>query len=158
VPALFDTGALELLRRRHRRVEILAAKHYPPVVCPHVVSEYLFGQFQAGVSEPALVATRVFLAPFEVLASSAHTPDLCAELRARVQASGANVSDAVGWIAAHALEHGLPVVTTDPSFRRVPGLQVHLVRLPADARDHHSRTGLLDRRPRPRARVTSGDH
>jgi predicted nucleic acid-binding protein len=130
VPALFDTGALELLRRRHGRVEILASKHYPPVVCPHVVSEYLFGQFQARVSEAALVAARVFVAPFEVLATSARTPDLCAQLQAQLQESGATVTDAVSWIAAHAIEHGLPVVTTDATFRRVPGLKVHLVHLP----------------------------
>jgi predicted nucleic acid-binding protein len=130
VPALFDTGALELLRRRHRRVELLAARHYPPVVCPHVVSEYLFGQFHADVSEPALVAARVFLAPFETLAPSARTPDLCAQLRAQLHASAINAPESVCWIAAHAIEHGLAVVTTDRIFRRIPGLTVHLVHVP----------------------------
>jgi predicted nucleic acid-binding protein len=33
----------------------------------------------------------------------------------------------VCWIAAHALEHQMPVVTTDRSFRRLPGLRVHVV-------------------------------
>lgn len=132
MPALLDTGALELLRRRHRRVESLAVKYYPPVVCPHVVGEYLFGQFHTRASEPSLVAARVFLAPFEMLVPSANTPDVCAQLRAGLQASGIVISDSVSWIAAHALEHGLPVVTTDRDFRRIPGLQVHLITLPKE--------------------------
>ena len=40
----------------------------------------------------------------------------------------------VCWIAAHAFEHGFPVVTTDRDFRRVPGLRVHLVTLPREMR------------------------
>lgn len=132
MPALFDTGALELLRRRHRRVESLAVRHYPPVVCPQVVDEFLHAQFHARVTEPALVASRIYLAPFEMLLPSTRTPDLCAELRANLHAAGLTVPDAVCWIAAHALEHGLPVVTTDRDFRRLPGLQVHLVTLPQE--------------------------
>jgi predicted nucleic acid-binding protein len=130
VPALFDTGALELLRRRHRRVEVLALKHYPPVVCSHVVGEFLYAQFHARVPEPDLVAARIFLAPFEMLVPSLRTPDLCAELRANLHAKGVLVPEPVCWIAAQALEHGFPVVTTDRDFRRVPGLKVHLVTLP----------------------------
>jgi predicted nucleic acid-binding protein len=132
VPALFDTGALELLRRRSRRVEALALKHYPPVVCSHVVDEYLYGQLQARVPESALLAARIYLAPFEMLIPSGRTPDLCAQLRAGLHARDVFVPEPVCWIAAHAREHGLPVVTTDRSFRLVPGLQVHLVTVPKD--------------------------
>jgi predicted nucleic acid-binding protein len=127
VPALFDTGALELLRRRNRRVEALALKYFPPVICAHVASEYLYGQFHAKVDDATLLAARLFLAPFEMLIPSARTPDLCAQLRAAQEAGDAPVSDAVCWIAAHALEHGLPVVTTDRQFRRLPGLQIQIV-------------------------------
>lgn len=130
MPALFDTGALELLRRRNPRVESLALKHYPPVVCPQVAGEYLHAQFHTQVPEPALVAARLFLAPFEMLALTTRTPDLCAQLRAQLQVEGIMLSDAVCWISAHALEHDLPVVTTDRSFRHVPGLQVRLINPP----------------------------
>jgi len=100
------------------------------VVCSQVTGEYLYAQFHNRVSEPSLVAARVFLAPFEMIVPTARTPDLCAQLRADLQARDIVVSDAVCWIAAHAIEHGLPVVTTDRSFRRLPGLQIHLVNLP----------------------------
>lgn len=130
MPALFDTGALELLRRRSRRVEALAVKHYPPVVCSHVVGEYLYGQFHAKVPDSALLAARVFLAPFEMLIPSDRTPDLCAQLRAGLHTRDLAVPDPVCWIAAHAIEHGLPIVTTDRNFRLLPELQVHLVTVP----------------------------
>ncbi len=130
MPALFDTGVLELLRRRHRRVETIALKHYPPVLCPQVVGEFLYGQFQNNVSETAMMAARLYLAPFELLTPTDRTPDLWAQLRAGLDAEGMRVPDGVCWIAAHACEHGLPVVTTDRSFRRLPGLQVILITPP----------------------------
>jgi hypothetical protein len=40
VPVLLDTGAVELLRRHHRRVETLAIQHYPPLLCRQVVGEF----------------------------------------------------------------------------------------------------------------------
>lgn len=132
MPALFDTGALELLRRRSRRVETLALKLYPPVVCAHVVSEYLYGQLHNKVPDPSLLAARIFLAPFEMLIPSDRTPDLCAMLRAGLHARDLTVPDPVCWIAAHAMEQGLPVVTTDRNFRLLPELQVHLVTVPKE--------------------------
>jgi predicted nucleic acid-binding protein len=127
VPALFDTGALEMLRRRNRRVEALALKLFPPVVCPQVVGEFLHGQFRARVDDGALLAARLFLAPFETLIPTSFTPDFYAQLRSALPAGSDPVPDGVCWIAAHALEQGLPVVTTDRQFRRLPGLQVRLV-------------------------------
>ncbi len=130
MPALFDTGALELLRRRHRRVESLALKLYPPVVCSQVIGEYLHAQFQSSATDHTVIAARLFLAPFEMLAETSLTPDLFAQVRARLLQEGAPAPDAICWIAAHALEQHLPVVTTDRSFRRIAGLQVHVVTPP----------------------------
>lgn len=143
MPALFDTGALELLRRRHPRVEALALKYFPPVVCPHVVGEYLYGQFRSQVDEAALLAARIFLAPFETLMPSVRTPDLCAQLRSAPHTGDSPVPESVCWIAAHALEHGLPVVTTDRQFRRLPGLKVLLVVPLRDAAGEEKRRPAL---------------
>ena len=44
---LLDTGPVELLRRKHRQVETLAIRHYPPVLCRHVAGEFLYGQLLA---------------------------------------------------------------------------------------------------------------
>ncbi len=49
MPILVDTGAVELLRRRDRRAESLVIRHYTPVICAHVVGEFLFGQTRSTV-------------------------------------------------------------------------------------------------------------
>ncbi len=127
MPALFDTGALELLRQRNPRVESLALKHYPPVICSQVVGEYLYAQFHSRIPEPDLVSARLFLAPFEMLLPSARTPDICAKLRSDLTAKDLFLPDSVHWIGALAIEHGFPVVSTDRDFRKVPGVQLHLI-------------------------------
>lgn len=143
MPALFDTGALELLRRRYRRVESLALKNYPPVVCSHVVGEYIYAQFQTRATDATVIAARLFLAPFEMLAQTSLTPDLCAQVRARLLAEGVPAPDPICWIAAHALEQQLPVVTTDRHFRRVAGLQVLLIKVPVDLTGQEKRCPAL---------------
>jgi predicted nucleic acid-binding protein len=127
VPALLDTGALELLRRRDRRVEALALRHYPPLICPHVAGEFLYGQRHAKVSVAALTEAQAFLGSFELLPVTAITAAIYARLRADLAASGIMLPDPDCWIAAHALEVHLPLITTDRDFRHMPGLNVHYV-------------------------------
>ena len=113
------------------------------MVCPQVVGEFLHAQFHSRVSDQTLIAARIFLAPFEMLVPTARTPDICAQLRATLEAEGVMVPDAVCWIAAHAFEHGLPVVTTDRDFRRVPGLRVRVVALPREMSAEEKRRPAL---------------
>jgi len=127
VPALLDTGALELLRRRDQRVESLALKHYPPVLCPHVTGEFIHGQLKARVSPAAVLQARTYVAAFEVLTLSTRTADIYADLCHTLTVRDITLTDSVYWIAAHALEHDLPLLTTDRSFRRVPDLVVHVL-------------------------------
>jgi tRNA(fMet)-specific endonuclease VapC len=127
VPALLDTGALELLRRRDRRVETLALRHYPPLICPHVAGEFLYGQRHAKVSAPALAEVRAFLASFELLTVTTLTAETYARLRADLSAKGITLPDPDYWIAAHALAENLPLITTDRDFRHMPDLNVHTI-------------------------------
>lgn len=127
MPALLDTGALELLRRRDRRVEALAIHHYPPLICPHVVGEFLFGQLHAKVSAPTLTEAHAFLDSFELLTVTAATADACARLRTDLTVKGITLPDPDYWIAAHALEERLPLITTDRDFRHMPELNVHYI-------------------------------
>jgi predicted nucleic acid-binding protein len=127
VPALLDTGALELLRRRDLRVESLVLKHYPPVLCPHVAGEYIHCQLKARVSAAAMVQARTYVAAFEVLSPSTRTADVYADLCDQLAARDITLSDPACWIAAHALELRLPLLTTDRGFRQVPGLKLHLL-------------------------------
>jgi len=125
VPILVDTGAAERLRRRDRRAETLVLRHYPPVICTHVVGEFLFGQAHAKVSATAFQEAREFLDSFEILHPDADTAAVYGRLRAQLLASGIQLPDPDYWVAAHALENRLPLLTTDGDFRHVPDLVVH---------------------------------
>jgi len=122
VAVLLDTGALELLRRRDRQVEALALRHYPPLICPHIAGEFLYGQYHAQVSRAALAEASAFLASFELLATTIVTAEAYARLRADLSAKGVTLPDPDYWIAAHALTENLPLITTDHDFRHLPEL------------------------------------
>jgi predicted nucleic acid-binding protein len=125
VAILVDTGAAELLRRRDRRTESLVLRHYPPVICTHVIGEFLFGQAHAKVSATAFQEAREFLDSFEVLHPGANTAAIYGRLRAQLSASGIHLPDPDHWIAAHALENRLPLLSTDRDFRHIADLVVY---------------------------------
>jgi predicted nucleic acid-binding protein len=127
VPILVDTGAIELLRRRDRKTESLVLRHYPPIICTHVVGEFLFGQAYAKVSATAFQEAREFLDSFEILHPDAATAAIYGRLRAQLLASGVQLPDPDYWIAAHALESRLPLLSTDRDFRHIAELLVHYV-------------------------------
>ncbi|MBE7536903.1 MAG: type II toxin-antitoxin system VapC family toxin [Opitutaceae bacterium] len=127
MPILLDTGAVELLRRRDRKAESLVLRHYPPVICTPVVGEFLFGQAHAKVSATAFQEAREFLDSFEVLLPDANIAAIYGRLRAQHLASGVQLPDPDYWIAAHALESRLPLVSTDRDFRHIAELVVHCV-------------------------------
>jgi predicted nucleic acid-binding protein len=122
VAILGDTGALELLRRRDRRVESLALRHFPPVVALHSVGEFLFGLANARITGTALRAANDFLAEFEILRPDEATARTYARLRAQLIAAGIKLPDPDYRIAAQALEAGLPLLSTDGDFRHISGL------------------------------------
>jgi tRNA(fMet)-specific endonuclease VapC len=127
VPILVDTGAVELLRRRDRRAESLVLRHYPPVICTHIVGEFLFGQAHAKISATAFQEAREFLDSFEILHPDAGTAAIYGRLRAQLLASGVRLPDPDYWIAAHALEGRLPLLSTDRDFEHIAELVVHYV-------------------------------
>ncbi|MDE3084258.1 MAG: PIN domain-containing protein [Verrucomicrobiota bacterium] len=125
MPILVDTGAAELLRRRDRRAENFVLRHYPPVICTHVAGEFLFGQAHAKVSAAAFQEAREFLDSFEILHPNADTAAIYARLRAQLLAFGVQLPDPDYWIAAHALENRLPLLSTDRDFQHIPDLMLH---------------------------------
>lgn len=125
MPILVDTGAAELLRRRDRRAETLVLRHYPPVICTHVVGEFLFGQALAKVSAATFQEARAFLNSFEILNPGAETAAIYGRLRAQLQAGGIQLPDPDYWIAAHALETSFPLLSTDRDFQHIPDLALH---------------------------------
>lgn len=114
-----------MLRRRDRRVEVLSLRYYPPLISPHVTGEFLYGQLHAGISAPALREVQAFLGSFEVLELTVATANAYAHLRSTLTAKGVTLPDPDYWIAAHASEERLPLITTDRDFRHLTELKVH---------------------------------
>ena len=126
---LVDTGPLELLRRRERRVESLALQHYPPVVPLPALAEFLYGQLLAQVAPAAFLKAQEFLASFEVLTPDAATALTYARLRSQAKRVGQTMPDADFWIAALALQHRIRLVTMDAHFDLLPDLRPWLIRV-----------------------------
>ena len=124
---LVDTGALELLRRRSKNVEPLALRFFPPVICTHVAAEFLYGQISANVSPPGLLQAREFLDSFEIFAPGLSTAAIYARIRSELKATGRTLPDPDYWIAAHAIEERMPIVSTDHHFKLIPEVSIHLV-------------------------------
>ncbi len=101
--------------------------HYPPVICTQVAGEFLFGQAHAQVSTAAFREARAFVESFEILRPDAGTAEAYGRLRATLTARGITLPDPNYWIAAHALENGLPLISTDTHFQHVAGLHLHLI-------------------------------
>lgn len=76
------------------------------------------GQARARVPEAAYQQAREFPGSFEILCPEPDSAAIHGLLRARLLANGIQLSDPDSWIAAHALEHRLPLLTTD----RVSGI------------------------------------
>jgi len=53
-----------------------------------------------------------------------------ARIRATLRKSGITLPDPDYWIAAHALQDNLALVTTDADFKMIPGLdKIHLIKV-----------------------------
>ncbi|MDO8545174.1 MAG: PIN domain-containing protein [Opitutaceae bacterium] len=127
---LVDTGPLELLRRRERRIESLALQYYPPVLPLPAVGEFLYGQLLAHVAAEALMRAQEFLAGFETLAPDATTALTYARLRSQAKQGGHTMPDADYWIAALAIQHRLRLLTMDGHFEQLlPDLRPWLIRV-----------------------------
>jgi len=127
VPILFDTGAVELLRRRNRRAEKLAIDFYPPMLCTAVVGEFLFGQVFANVSSATLLEAKEFLESFEVLTPDTQTAAIYARVRSQLKHKGISLPDPDFWIGAHAIQNNLRLASTDRDFEHFEEIRLHLL-------------------------------
>jgi predicted nucleic acid-binding protein len=86
--------------------------------------ELLFGAYHA--DQPAReLANLAQFAPATVrLMPTDRTADEYARIKEALAKAGSLIPENDLWIAAAALEHGLPLITRDAHFARVPGLAV----------------------------------
>lgn len=86
--------------------------------------ELLFGAYHAGQPARELANLAEFARGTMRLLPTDRTADEYAKLKQALAVAGAPIPENDIWIAAYALEHGLPLATRDAHFVRVPGLLV----------------------------------
>ena len=86
--------------------------------------ELLFGAYHADRPERELANLDEFTPATVLLMPTERTADEYARLKQRLALAGTPIPENDLWIAAAALEHGLPLATRDAHFARVPGLRV----------------------------------
>ena len=120
---ILDTDALSAFVDGHPGVgDVLrrAARATLPVIA--------LGEFRYGIAGSRHRATyeawlSAHLPGFEILAVTDETTVAYAQLRVALRRSGRPIPANDAWIAALALQHGLPVLSRDEHFDVVPGLE-----------------------------------
>lgn len=126
---LFDTSAYSALGRGHPGAASLAATADRIFVTPIIVGELLAG-FERGKHRRRNreVLRRFLSSPrVEVVPIDEETAERYAAIVVSLRAAGTPISTHDLWIAASAMQHGLPIVTADADFERVPQVLVRLL-------------------------------
>lgn len=110
------------LQRESHRLLQLRSHLTDPVLPWQVLFEFTRGAYRRGVTDAAL---HRFFAPFSILPISEAQIWRAARIDADLALSGDTIGAADTWIAAAALESGLPVLTQNTRhFTRIPGVEV----------------------------------
>lgn len=86
--------------------------------------ELLFGAYHADQFARELANLQEFALGTVRLLPTDRTADEYARLKQALAVAGTPIPENDLWIAAYALEHGLPLATRDAHFARVPGLTI----------------------------------
>jgi tRNA(fMet)-specific endonuclease VapC len=89
-----------------------------------VLGELEYGANLAAQQERQREAVRAFMEGATLLLPTARTAAEYGRVKAALKAAGTPIPENDIWIAAVALEHGLPLATRDAHFASVPGLSV----------------------------------
>lgn len=110
------------LRREPHRLQQLRSHLTEPVMPWQVLFEFARGAYRKGVTDAAL---RRFLAPFGTLPITEAQVWRAARIEADLALAGETIGSADTWIAAAALETGLPVLTQNTRhFTGIPSVQI----------------------------------
>jgi tRNA(fMet)-specific endonuclease VapC len=94
---------------------------YLPVT---VVGELRFGALKSGRVAANLRRVDDLVTRCHVLQTSLATAEVYARVRHTLKVKGRPIPENDIWIAAHAIEHGLPLATADAHFLEIDGLTV----------------------------------
>lgn len=102
------------------RLELARMRYLPTAA----LGELRYGVWRSARPEQRRAQLERWLQVTVVLPIGAATAATYGELKQRLALAGTPIPENDLWIAATALEHGLPLATRDAHFARVPGLVV----------------------------------
>ena len=124
---LLDTSAYSALFRKHQTAVQLVESAENLYLTPIVLGELMAGFLLGRRGEENERALQDFLQSprVSVLGIDNETADRWAIIAAFLKKSGTPVASNDIWIAASAMQHGLPILTSDRDFRKIPQVIVH---------------------------------
>jgi len=90
------------------------------------LGELYYGAFKSGRAEKNIAQIERFLVAADVLGADNETARQYGQIAAQLARNGTPIPQNDIWIAAVAIQCGLPVATADDHYRRVEGLSVLL--------------------------------
>ena len=89
-----------------------------------VIGELFYGAYRAGQQARELANIAALIAQSRIVLCDLTTSEHYGRVREALHRQGAPIPENDIWVAASALQHGLPLATRDAHFDRVPGLTV----------------------------------
>ena len=121
---VLDTSVVVAILRRVPGVKESARGAEELLVPLFALGELEYGTNLATPPERQREAVRAFMQGATLLLPTAHTAARYGHVKILLKTIGQPIPENDIWIAATALEHGLPLATRDAHFAQVPGLTV----------------------------------
>lgn len=119
---ILDTNALSDLLGGCASLLAVMAEQGPLRLSPVVLGEHRFGLLRSSKRKDREATLQAMEKSFETLPITAKTSRIYARTRDALRVKGRPIPANDLWIAAQAIEHGLPLISRDRHFLEVKGL------------------------------------
>lgn len=120
---ILDTNALSAFAEGEQAVRDAITSHPGPYLPVIVLGEYRFGLMQLRDQRRRMAWLEGLLAQWTVLEITGETTLAYAEIRQVLKRNATPIPPNDTWIASLARQHGLSILSSDPHFDLVPGIE-----------------------------------